>query len=123
MKKIKNIFVNLFVAFILASSFTLPVFAQGIKNAGDNLDPIAQKAGITEGDVGNITGTVISAILSLVGIIFLILMVYAGIIWMTARGDDSKTENAKKTITASIIGLFIVVSAYAITQFVTSRFN
>lgn len=105
------------------SIFVVPVFAQGVKSASDPLSKVTQKAGITETNLGNIIGTVIASALSLVGIIFLALMVYAGITWMTARGDDAKTEKSKKIITATIIGLFIVVSAYAITKFVTSKLN
>lgn len=119
----KKIFLHLLMSLTMFSLFVVPVLAQGVRSANQPLTKITQKAGITENNLGNIVGTVISVILSLVGVIFLILMVYAGIIWMTARGDDSKTENAKKTITASLIGLFIVVSAYAITKFVTGKLN
>lgn len=107
----------------MVSFFVVPVFAQGIKNANVPLNTVAQKTGITESSLGNITGTAIATILSLVGIIFLVLMVYAGILWMTARGKDDQTEKARNIIIAAIIGLFITVSAYAITKFVTSKLN
>lgn len=107
----------------MVSFFVVPVFAQGVKNADSMLKPITEKSGITESNLGNVVGTAISTVLSLVGIIFFVLMVYAGMRWMTARGDDTKTEESRKIITASIIGLFIVVSAYAITKFVTSKLN
>jgi len=99
------------------------VFAQGIKNAGKNLETVAGKTGITEGDIGSLAGTFINAVLSLVGLIFLGLMVYAGIMWMTARGEEEQITKARKVIYASIIGLFITISAYAITIFVTGRFQ
>ena len=44
-------------------------------------------------------------------------MIYGGITWMTAGGNETTVTNAKKTITAAIIGLVIVISAYAITLF------
>lgn len=120
----KKILLHIFMSFALFTIFVVPVWAQnvGVKNTAP-LNQIKDKAGITEGNLGTIAGTAISGILSLVGVIFLVLMVYAGIIWMTARGEETKTENAKKTIIASVIGLFIVVSAYAITKFVTSKIN
>ena len=68
-------------------------------------------------------GGIIAAVLTMVGIIFLALMVYAGILWMTARGKDDQVERAREIIIASVIGLFIVVSAYAITAFVTGRLS
>jgi len=54
----------------------------------------------------------------LLGIIFIILMIYAGYNWMTAQGEEEKVTKAKTTIQRAIIGLIIVVSAYAITAFV-----
>jgi hypothetical protein len=84
------------------------------------------KAGITIGGyqantVEGIVGIVISAALGLLGVIFLILIVYGGYIWMMARGDESKVEKAKDTISRSIIGLIIVLAAYAITYFVIDK--
>jgi hypothetical protein len=76
----------------------------------------------TSTDVPTLIGTVIKAGLGLVGMIFLGLMVYAGVVWMIARGDESKTTKAKDTIIAAIIGLVIVVGAYAITNFVVNSF-
>lgn len=96
--------------------------AQGISGAGSNLEVVAGKAEITESSISNIVGKGINAILSMVGLIFLVLMVYAGILWMTARGDETKVEKAQTIIQASLIGLIVTVSAYAITVFVTKRF-
>ncbi|OIO18948.1 MAG: hypothetical protein AUJ23_02760 [Candidatus Magasanikbacteria bacterium CG1_02_32_51] len=107
----------------MVSFFVVPVFALSIRDSKVPLKTVADKAGITEDNLGNIAGTAIAAILSLVGIIFLVLMIYAGVLWMTARGDDTKTEKARSIIIATIIGLFITVSAYAITKFVTGKLN
>lgn len=63
--------------------------------------------------------TVIRAALGVVGIIFLILTLYAGALWMMSGGNEEQIAKAKKTLTASIIGLIIVISAYSITIFVT----
>lgn len=116
--------VIIFIIFTAAIFFSGgEVFAQGINNARANLGTVASKAGITQGDVGTVVGTFINAALSLVGLIFLGLMIYSGIMWMTARGEEEQITKARKIIYASIIGLFITVSAYAITIFVTGRFG
>lgn len=99
------------------------VFAEtpGKKGTLDTLNNVAKNGGYkTTSDVGisGIVGTIITALLSLIGVIFLILMVYAGFTWMTAHGDEEKVTKAKNIITASIIGLIIVLAAYAITYFV-----
>jgi len=56
--------------------------------------------------------------LSLLGFIFLLLTLYAGFLWMTAGGDEGNIEKAKKILTASVIGLAIILLSYAITLFV-----
>lgn len=110
----------------LAAALVLPVSlqAQGIKSAQGQLAPIAQKAGLSDqGNLENVVGTIVNAALSLVGLIFLVLMVYAGFTWMLAQGDEGKIDKAKEIIKACIIGLVITASAYAITFFVTNRFE
>jgi hypothetical protein len=64
--------------------------------------------------VGDIVGTG----LSFISVIFFILMLYGGFLWMTARGNSDQETKAKDTIFGAIIGIIIVLSAYAITSFV-----
>lgn len=71
-------------------------------------------------DMPRIVAYVVSAFLGLLGIIFLVLIIYAGYNWMTAQGDEEKVTLAKNTLTRAIIGLIIIVAAYAITYFVFS---
>ena len=49
---------------------------------------------------------------------FLGLAIYAGIIWMTASGSEEKVSKAKEMLTESIIGIIIVLAAYAISYFI-----
>ncbi|MBI5732118.1 MAG: hypothetical protein HY982_02035 [Candidatus Magasanikbacteria bacterium] len=65
-------------------------------------------------------GDIIRIALILVGVIFLLLTVYGGYIWMLAREDESEAKKAKDIITRAVIGLVIVLAAYAITYFVTA---
>ena len=69
-------------------------------------------------DLPTLIGQIISAGLGLLGIVFLILMLYGGYLWMTARGVEEKVDKAKDLITAAIIGLIIIVGAYAIANLV-----
>jgi hypothetical protein len=43
-----------------------------------------------------------------------ILIIYAGYNWMTAAGDSDKVDKAKDTIKTSVMGLILIVSAFAI---------
>lgn len=77
-----------------------------------------QSAGSKEDFVQTFIGKLIGTILSFVGVIFLILTIYAGITWMLSRGNDQEVSKAKGLLTDSIIGLIIVFAAYAITIFI-----
>ncbi|HTW96401.1 MAG TPA: hypothetical protein VMD74_01940 [Candidatus Methylomirabilis sp.] len=63
-------------------------------------------------------GAIVYALTSLLGIIFLGLMIYGGIMWMTAEGDEQKVEKAKQIIVTNLTGLIIVMAAFAISYFV-----
>ncbi len=64
------------------------------------------------------TGQIIGIVLSFVGVLFLILMIYAGILWMTAQGNEQQVAKAKGLLINGTIGLIIVFAAYAITSFI-----
>ncbi len=56
--------------------------------------------------------------LSVIGVVFLAMMLYAGFTWMTAMGEKEKITRARDTIIYATIGLVVTISAYAITKFV-----
>lgn len=107
-------------------SFT-PAFA-GVLNsevAGtikSNTDNAGTAAGFTAavGTMGLATliSTAIKAFLGILGIVFLIITIHAGYMWMMAGGESAKVDKAKDSIFRAVIGLIIVVSAYALTAFV-----
>ena len=68
-----------------------------------------------------VVADVLGIALTFLGIIFFALMIYAGVTWMVAMGDSSRVDTAKQTLEAAIIGLLIVLAAYAITSFVFNR--
>lgn len=89
-------------------------------------DLVAQKANISEKLAGadtieGLIGKVISLALSFVGIVFFILILYAGVTWMTAMGNTEATTKSKSIIEAAIIGLVLISAAYAISSFVFSK--
>ena len=83
------------------------------------LEITAKAAGFAEPkSLAEIIGAIIGIFLSFLGVIFLILILYGGFIWMTSGGNEIKVIRAKKILTNAIIGLIIVLSAYSITYFV-----
>ena len=51
------------------------------------------------------------------------LIVYGGFLWMTAAGNDDAVSKAKKIMIAGVIGLVIVLSAFAIASYVVEQLN
>ncbi len=95
----------------------------GLNTVGLNLNGQLPYSADTE--AGNklpvIVGNIIRIVLGLLGLIFLILVIYGGLRWMTAQGDSSAIESSRDTIVHAVIGLVIVLSAYTITAFVFDK--
>lgn len=58
----------------------------------------------------NISGTV----LAILSTLFVIMIIIGGIQYITAAGNENRASSGKKTLTAAVIGLIIVILAYAI---------
>jgi hypothetical protein len=65
-----------------------------------------------------IVGRIVQVFLGLLGMIFTILILYGGYLWMTSMGDPKKVAAAKSTIINAVVGLAIILSSMAIAQFV-----
>lgn len=101
-------------SFLAVAVFALPVLAaHGLETSG-----AAAGFGGTETNLTVIIGGFVSALLGLVGVVLLLLTIYAGFLWMTAAGNEERIAKAKKIIMGSVIGAIIAVAAYAITSFV-----
>ena len=70
-----------------------------------------------------IIGGIVGVFLSFLGVIFFVLMIYGGFMWMTARGNETQVEDAKKIITRATIGLLVIMVAHAITWFIISQLS
>lgn len=125
-KKIMKKIVSLGLALIILTpvfAFSLPALAA----TGGNLNPwgsdtlksnIQTTTGLGERDPRDIAASVIRIILGFLGIIAVVIILLGGFKWMTAGGNEDKVGEAKKLITAGIIGLVIIVAAFAIATFV-----
>ena len=74
--------------------------------------------GLTSTDPRILVANIIRIALGLLGIVAVGLILYAGFKWMTAQGDAKQVDEAKRILTQAVIGLLIIVSAYAIASFI-----
>jgi ABC-type nickel/cobalt efflux system permease component RcnA len=63
-------------------------------------------------------GVVIKIVLSFLAIVFFLLIFYAGLLWMVARGNPENISKAKSMMESATIGLVIVIASYGIARFV-----
>lgn len=63
-------------------------------------------------------GLLVRGIMGVLGVIFLILVVYAGYKWLLAAGDPNQVKEAHKLLLNSVIGLILTTAAFIITNFV-----
>jgi len=87
-----------------------------------NSNQVGQAFGEDDGtpkDIREIVALVISVFLQFLGIIFVALIVMAGFNYMTSQGNEEKIEKALSQIKTGVIGLVIIMSAYAITTYMT----
>ena len=72
----------------------------------------------TSGNLGDLAALIINALLGLLGLLFFLLIIYGGYLYMTSAGKDEQIKRAKSLITAAVIGLLIVLVSYALTIFI-----
>ncbi|MEK7607266.1 MAG: hypothetical protein AAB444_03675 [Patescibacteria group bacterium] len=61
--------------------------------------------------------------LSFIGVLFFLLMLYGGYMWMTARGSGEKVEKAKDIIISAVLGIAVIFLSYVVTNFVMTQLS
>lgn len=78
-----------------------------------------QGAGIKgEDKLPVVIGKIIRFALGMVGVVFLVIMIYGGFLYLTAGGNKDQVGKAVDYIKNGAIGLVIIFASYAITNFV-----
>jgi len=118
---VKKIFMPLILA-VFAFNFLVPVQVEALDlgmDYAENLDlPAAE-----DSDVRDMAVTVVKYLITFLGIIAVVIILYGGFVWMTAAGNDDRVSKAKSIIVAGIIGLVVIMAAFAIVNFVINMTN
>lgn len=101
----------------LISLSPVTVNAQNLDVWGNTQNSYAN-IGLSDTDPRDVVANVIKVVLGFLGTIAVVLIIVAGFQWMTAAGNEDKIAKAKKIMTAAVIGLVIVLMAYALSTFV-----
>jgi hypothetical protein len=122
MKKISKHLISLAVLALLV--VPIATFAQqsdtnalfGVNAVDEGLDN-----SLATGDPRSIVARVINFALGFLGVIAVGIILIGGFKWMTAAGNEDKTSEAKQLLGAGVIGLVIILSAWAIATFVIGQ--
>mgnify|MGYP001609406955 FL=1 len=102
-KFLKPMLPVLMLALVLAPSMTL---AQ-IDDPSETDVPI-EGEGLDEASIATLLERIANFLITIALVIVVIAIVWGGILWMTAGGDDSKAAKAKSTILNGIIGAAVI---------------
>lgn len=100
------------------SLLILPVMAVAQVNQNPT---IGTTFGLGTADLESTVVNIVQWVLGFLGLVAVIMILIGGFQWMTAGGNEEKVASAKKIISAAVIGLIIVLLAWAIVIFVVSQ--
>lgn len=76
-----------------------------------------------EGDLGTNISTVLNYFLGLLGLVATAFLIYAGVLMVTAGGNEEQVTKARKIIVYAVVGIIIVILSYSIVNFATGIFG
>lgn len=110
---------NFVINAVRGSSASIPVAYAA--ESGGGFGPVTEvPTGLAQGSLTGNLIKIINAFLILVSIVAVIVMIYGGIQYVTARGDEGQAETAKRTILYAVIGLIVIGLSAAAVNFVIS---
>lgn len=104
--------VGILAPLMLAHAAKIDTNELGLNEIGENLGLS------TNTNVKQVVASIIRVLLGFLGLVAVVLVLYAGFQWMTAAGNEEKVTSAQSTLRAGLIGLVIILAAYAIASFI-----
>jgi len=126
MKKLSKYLIALaIISFLALPALVQPVLATTTgTNATFGIDIVETGLGtdsLKTGDPRVIAGRIINFALTFLGLIAVAIILYGGFKWMTAAGNEDQVGEAKKLLGAGVIGLLIILAAWALSTFLIAQ--
>ena len=110
------------MVFATVSPVSLPVYADS-RDEAQNGAKLANSGGGSNQNLPDIITTIINVMLFIAAALAVIMIIYGGIRYITAHGDEKQVKVAKDTIVYSVTGLIIAILAYALVTFIFNTFK
>jgi len=108
---------------LVGAGETKPVSNQVLSELGDAAKAIGYSESEPAVPFAEALIYIVNVLLGFVGIVFFILLIYGGYLWMNARGNEEQVAKAKKIIQEVVIGLIIILIARLFTEFLLIQFG
>ncbi len=83
-----------------------------------SIESVGSTLGLGTSDLKQTVVNILNLVLGLLALIAVVMIIIGGFTWLTAGGNEEKVDKAKKIISAAVIGLIIVLLAWAVVIFV-----
>jgi hypothetical protein len=108
---------------LLAKDTFFDRMIEGIETATNEAYGGGQKVDIKPTTFPSGLFIMINYLLNFLGVLFFLLLIYGGYLWMNARGQEEQLSKAKKIVREVVIGLIIIVLARVFTEFLLFQFR
>ncbi|HNV12431.1 MAG TPA: hypothetical protein PK686_03520 [bacterium] len=127
MNKNKILPLVIVLSFFLFFAITFSVMAKsteyglGVTTMSGNLPKVFTPSDDATGSIVSRVSGIVGFLLSFIGLVFLILIIYSGVLWMTASGNEQQIQKSKNIMIWSIIGIISIFASFAIVQFIGNQ--
>ncbi len=112
------------VSSVVALLAPTPTYAVDICTDSGVPQSVKDAAGCgTNTKIESVVGSIIKAVIGVLGLVAVAFIVIGGVQYMTSSGDTTKLQKAKNTILYAVIGLIIAALAFAIANFAINAIN
>lgn len=77
-----------------------------------------RNSGLGNSKPGDIAAEIVNWVLGLLALIALVLVIYAGFLWLLAAGNEDQVKKAKDILQGAFFGILIILASYGITQYI-----
>lgn len=105
---------------VLAGTAADELFSR-LKGAGMTATLVTEGQGTSEQRFAQTVGNIIGVFTGFLAVIALVIVIYAGFLWLTAGGNEEKVTKAKSLLKNGVIGFIILSLAYTITNFIIEQ--
>lgn len=116
-----KLFKTISIVLLTLTLFTLATAPVAAQEVDTYLDVVEKESGYGGTQLMPTVGRIIETVLGFLGLIALILFIVGGFKWMTSGGNEENVSEAKKLMSAAIVGLLIIFIAFAATRFIISK--